>query len=447
MAASPYNKHRTAAPFPAQLPSYTPGQVLAELDRVRDGQASRVVLRGADDASIHVQPAAPSPGASRGGRIEVVAPGEFRIVGGLDYLLDMLGVRNAWAPCVEIMDAVKRLESWRLAAGLLIQLRGGRPEGAALVNWQVVEAGGAVVFDIHFRVDNRIQQARPRVDDLVVVGTAAIDGDLDGVPRLFGVPTLLDLKPGREAVVGGRRVRVKLVTTRGDAGAMLAVVGVDVLRKRSEIEAEERARQAAALGPVVVERPTCPECGPHGNLGHVQLAEVVVACTTCNGGRPGDTFGSVAPTVDDSAFDQERMFPSKAERAAKAAPQSFGELQQAFRDVVGVPRDVLLGHNPGAFQSSAEAENWRRHLAAQAPGEVVVGLDPAAIQETARRAAELRQRGEAYKRRQSIHATQRVCVDGRLGMVVCVTPSILQAGIQFDDGARESVAYHRIEVV
>jgi hypothetical protein len=134
----------------------------------------------------------------------------------------------------------------------------------------------------------------PREDPWVKVGTTTIDGDAQTIAGLFGLSveglstTIAYLIKDRIVVhVGGRTIMpVSAEFTKNCDG----FVSCDIVRRQSEIDAEKAAalvewnRELArrAIEPMLHRAtPICPECGPHGNNGHVLGLEEWYPCTTC----------------------------------------------------------------------------------------------------------------------------------------------------------------------
>lgn len=172
------------------------------------------------------------------------------------------------------------------------------------------------------RYDPEIQASYPTssADPWVVVGRTTIDGTAEEVARIVGAPdkrTIMKHAGGEEPVhVGGQWIRADGIgrDTRRDS----VVLTCEVVRRRSEIDAEQRAQAEAELvaaGLAAMEavgRPTCPECGPHGNRGLVFLVESAVPCLSC---------GSAAVRYDDRTIGE---FVSRLQEAVAQVPGVSG---------------------------------------------------------------------------------------------------------------------------
>jgi hypothetical protein len=139
------------------------------------------------------------------------------------------------------------------------------------------------------------QVAEP--DPWVVVGTTTIDGTFEQVREMFGETwdnvdhMRYHLASGDVWNIGGRSLMIKDREVF-DGGVLVCC---DIVRRQSEIDAEQRAELATMARKIDKEeladyfsQPTCPECGPHGNTGRVLGADIWYPCTLCAGGRPGD---------------------------------------------------------------------------------------------------------------------------------------------------------------
>lgn len=162
-----------------------------------------------------------------------------------------------------------------------------------------------------------------KYDPWVVVGTTTLDGTIMQVATMldasgWGPPlteseaeSAIDLFMKQDErhhepwLVGGRCLRARGCHINGGRGT--ALIRCDIVRRQSEIDAEQCAELAAMARKIDEEeladylsRPPCSECGPHGNAGEVLLASTWVRCTLCGGGKSGDAFGAVeeeqAPT-------------------------------------------------------------------------------------------------------------------------------------------------------
>jgi hypothetical protein len=131
-------------------------------------------------------------------------------------------------------------------------------------------------------------------DPWIVVGTTTIDGPWSQVDEMLGFANLVD---DDVFLLGGRHVRPREYVADSYAAKVgdVKVVVCDIVRSQSEIDAEQRAEFAIMARKIDEEeladyfsRPTCPECGPHGNAGRVLGADLWYPCTLCAGGRPGD---------------------------------------------------------------------------------------------------------------------------------------------------------------
>jgi hypothetical protein len=147
-------------------------------------------------------------------------------------------------------------------------------------------------------------------DQWITIGTATIDGTPAQINAMFGTSVVGETTSVGPRTVGGRMLRVTGFHLNVNLSGC-AVVFCDIVRRQSEIDAEARVRPCVNCEDAPVDaggtfceactadlhaseaKPTCPECGPHGNRGRVQLNFIEVACTTCAGGVPGDAFGVV----------------------------------------------------------------------------------------------------------------------------------------------------------
>lgn len=145
-------------------------------------------------------------------------------------------------------------------------------------------------------------------DPWVVVGTTTIDGTLEQVNALFGVDAVGKTTSLGPTLVGGRMLKPTGWHLNRNLGGE-ALVFCDIIRRQSEIDAEERRaslRHDPSVGHNYPSLP-CPECGPHGNAGEVMLASSWAKCTTCNGGKAGDLWGEVKHEKSDGGFPDDQL--------------------------------------------------------------------------------------------------------------------------------------------
>lgn len=192
----------------------------------------------------------------------------------------------------------------------------------------------------------------------VKVGTTTIDGTIMQVASslLLGraLATLEDadhtidimVRDTHPWFVGGRHLMAKGSHVNLHTGT--ALIRCDIVRRQSEIEAENTAaiaskacKQFAAICAAGT-KPTCPECGPHGNGGRVLGLEEWYPCTTC-----GEVVESSTPSDE--------------------VEWLSGEPEGGYHQVSwNVPREVLFGEAPSGFAvpGQAEVDNYLRWCSA-----------------------------------------------------------------------------------
>jgi hypothetical protein len=177
----------------------------------------------------------------------------------------------------------------------------------------------------------------------IVIGTTTLDGLTD---EQFTAATNTSLtiddviRSGQPFPLGGRALIAKGVRTFSGTTMLFC----DIVRRQSEIDAERFAHEQAIVNGLMrvhMGNHQCPECGPHGNRGRVQLNFIEVACTVCAGGVSGDAFGVVK---DDS--------PNPI---IKAISKIIREEYAAVMQCTGIPRDILFGHEPTGFEVPTKA--------------------------------------------------------------------------------------------
>lgn len=270
----------------------------------------------------------------------------FEVVGPAKFIASILGWdHDGFATALEA----------HLISGREVEvLVGDRRKPAVIIEWEVY---GCTDQDATFKVKfHPVRSARtapviPTPDPWVKVGTTTLDGTIMQVATLLDVsgwgPPLteseaenaIDLFMKQDEryhepwLVGGRHLRGRASHVNASSGT--ALVRCDVVRRQSEIDAEMIATVAQACNEIAATlKPTCPECGPHGNRGEVLLASSWAKCTTCAGGKPGDLWGEV-----------------KAEDAAPAKRHVLAIGDLVFDEEVEVKR----GHSASSFERSAKA--------------------------------------------------------------------------------------------
>jgi hypothetical protein len=242
-------------------------------------------------------------------------------------------------------------------------------------------------------------------DPWVVVGRTTIDGDLKSVAAMFETDDIDELIQ-HESVhrIHGSYLR----PTWWESRCGVDIVCCDIVRRQSEIEAEQRAELKAMARKIDDEEladylaKPCPECGPHGNAGRVLLLESWVDCTTC---RPSpeeranivlgiDTskadaaLSNYSLTIGGMTFDEVELKPRAADYGpgitipnTPSIPMKFdppghkpggfqvpglAELakyietqREAVYSALGVPREVLFGDQSSASLAEHHAACWR----------------------------------------------------------------------------------------
>lgn len=147
---------------------------------------------------------------------------------------------------------------------------------------------------------DRPSRVSPVVDPWVKVGTTTIDGLISHVVERIGgdANDLMGWRTPR--LIGGQMLVGHEFGATQDG---MVVMRCDIVRRKSEIDAEQKARTEEARQRLLaikanLRKPFCPECGPHGNRGEVLLASSWAKCTTCAGGKPGDLWGEVKPSEE-----------------------------------------------------------------------------------------------------------------------------------------------------
>lgn len=240
-------------------------------------------------------------------------------------------------------------------------------------------------------------------DPWVKVGTTTIDGNMKQVYEVLGVspwPWLCAsdttgainhfMRAEQPWLIGGRHLRG--VGSHWDAQADTAVIHCDVVRRRSEIDAEHQRGKAdgeckscGALDCLSThgtcsrccdraENP-CPECGPHGNAGRVLLLESWVDCTTCrptaaalsvefdgiSSLRHDPTIAETYPTMGDlmEAQNWYSMAACSAHPSIADEYRRYMEREHAgFAARLQVPQDLLFGTGPAGFESEQRASSF-----------------------------------------------------------------------------------------
>ena len=138
----------------------------------------------------------------------------------------------------------------------------------------------------------------PPTDEWVVVGRTTIDGTRKAIAQIVGCELHKSLTRHMTTprFVGGRWLR-GVNYCEADA-ATIRVFVCDVVRPaaEAEAEAERKAEADAAQG---AKRPQCPECGPHGGKGMVELLESWVPCRTCDAAVAADYGFTLEEAVSD----------------------------------------------------------------------------------------------------------------------------------------------------
>lgn len=240
-------------------------------------------------------------------------------------------------------------------------------------------------------------------DPWVKVGTTTIDGTFHQVREVFGETwdnvehMRYHLAAGDVWGIGGR----SLMINDRDVFDDVVIISCDIVRRLSECcdycdrdhltdAQRERAGEcsscsasiAAKMSSPASVKPTCPECGPHGNRGEVLLASSWAKCTTCAGGKPGDLWGEVqahepgdAQGALSSALNKPPSFPTPAtaENLMKFEIAS-GIRSPDGRSFMDARREALLVQLGQGFKvpplsemREAELDNLRRHLTKDTP--------------------------------------------------------------------------------
>jgi hypothetical protein len=200
-----------------------------------------------------------------------------------------------------------------------------------------------------------------KTDQWVVIGTTTIDGTPTHVGEAIDQAVGFAGEERRDAedaidafmrspdpwMIGGRMLRSKGVRTFNGA----TMIFCDIVRRQSEIDAEQATRTEAARQHFIaiksnLPKAPCPECGPHGNRGRVLLMDREVACTVCAGGVSGDAFGT---TVIDVEVNPDAEWHNAHNHGDVVVPG-----RTSFTS------DALLGHQSGGFEvpTAAEVTNY-----------------------------------------------------------------------------------------
>lgn len=199
-----------------------------------------------------------------------------------------------------------------------------------------------------------------KTDPWVKVGTTTIDGTLAQVKSCMeesdpdrDVESAIDafVRAGAANLpwmIGGRHLLALGSHINSHAGT--ALIRCDIVRRQSEIEAEQQEKAAERLT-IAVERyealhPTiCPECGPHGNRGEVLLASSWAKCTTCAGGKTGDLWGEVktpGPATAQEALSSALIAEGASSEVAQAGVRAFvGALNKPAMSFMDARREAL----------------------------------------------------------------------------------------------------------
>jgi hypothetical protein len=188
----------------------------------------------------------------------------------------------------------------------------------------------------------------------IVIGTTTLDGLTD---EQFTAATNTSLtiddviRSGQPFPLGGRALIAKGVRTFSGTTMLFC----DIVRRQSEIDAERFAHEQAIVNGLMrvhMGNHQCPECGPHGNRGRVQLNFIEVACTVCAGGVSGDAFGMVeepGPTVEE-ACDELAIMIGRPDDDWFGAPNHAAVRRQEF---VEAAREHMVSMKPTTIQSDA----------------------------------------------------------------------------------------------
>ncbi len=223
-------------------------------------------------------------------------------------------------------------------------------------------------------LNHRLMSFTPDVvDPWVVVGTTTIDGTWSQVDEMLGFTNLVD---DDVFFLGGRHVRPREHVAESYAAKTggVKVVVCDIVRRQSEIDAEEAAQRAnipevlrrlRASGYNISDRATCPECGPHGNRGEVLLASSWAKCTTCAGGKTGDLWGEVktpGPATAQEALSSALIAEGASSEVAQAGVRAFvGALNKPPPSFMDARREALAAQH-GQVYSEGErvVDRWGR---------------------------------------------------------------------------------------
>lgn len=200
---------------------------------------------------------------------------------------------------------------------------------------------------------------RMHADPWIKVGTTTIDGTIADVVALFDDANMTDEK-ANVFLIRGQYVKRReyCATSLAAMRCEVMVVGCDIVRRQSEIDAE-RNEQAQRLTDELGQRaaasaPPCPECGPHGNRGEVLLASSWAKCTTCAGGKAGDLWGGVEVEME-VEVDITAWPTSQVPTVAQIYESYRADIAAGLR----VPKDILFGEQPSGFKVPTIAEQRR----------------------------------------------------------------------------------------
>lgn len=181
-------------------------------------------------------------------------------------------------------------------------------------SWTSEVTGDAITYDVTalpieplapgYLVDRTVVEEYPTIDPWVVVGTTTIDGTFAQVyealaispwPHMWSYDTeaAVDhfMQSDEPWLIGGRYLRG--VGSHLNSHDETAIIRCQVVRRQSDLDAEIRELARQNEQAELVPRPTCGECGPHGNDGRVLLLESWVDCTTCMYVHTMDDVGPV----------------------------------------------------------------------------------------------------------------------------------------------------------
>ena len=203
----------------------------------------------------------------------------------------------------EDMDAKSAEQAFSDYAPRVISLTG---KACQIYTWTANTAGERTTYTVKaIPIDAPPRaEAKPPTDPWVKVGTTTIDGTIEqvggfmlnnGKPSTLRPDTIEEFIDGRVKSqeplrVGSRWLR--LVGSHINSHTGTAIIHCDIVRRQSEIDAEQRAELNAMARRLDDEEladylaAPCLECGPHGNAGRVLLLESWVDCTTCRPAIP-----------------------------------------------------------------------------------------------------------------------------------------------------------------